>query len=290
MPARAHAWPVVVAVPTCAGREDMLLGRSLPSIYAQQARPLHVLVVADRDVAPDDPLHARIAACRRAFLAIATGLPIEQVPDDLFPTTLLENRRTRHHSLTGSVNTAAEVAAAKFGDDVWLATLDDDDAWQPTYLASCLAHTGGRPGSPWLVCPGHRRIGYRQVHPIVPPPGLTPEHLFFGNPGLTGSTLFVALSTFREVGGYDETLPSTTDRDLYVRLLDHLASRPGAVAFPQTALVDQYADGHARVTTDRHVKHAGLDRFYAKHRHRMAPDLYAASVARARALFGYEPR
>jgi hypothetical protein len=280
--------PAIAVVPTCDGREDLLLGRSLPSVYAQEVAPRQVLVVADRDVPRDDALHERIAATRRAFLSLRLGVPDAQVPEDLFPTVLLENRRTRGHSLTGSVNTAVEVATAQHGTGWWLATLDDDDAWRPPYLRVCMEAAGGTPGPRHMLASGLRLITSKRMQTRIPRPDLCVEHVFLGSPGIQGSNLLVSVDLFREVGGYDESFPSTTDRDLLVRLLDALTDRRGALVVIHAALIDHYTDAHARVTTGPR-KHAGLDRFYAKYRHRMRPEIYAASLGRVRAVFGYVP-
>jgi len=280
--------PAIAVIPTCVGREDLLLGRSLPSVYAQEMAPRQVLVVADWDVPPHDPLHDRIARARTAFLSLRLGVPDTQVPEDLFPTVLLENRRTRGHSLTGSVNTAVDVATAEHGTGWWLATLDDDDAWHPPYLRACMRAAGGAPGRHHMLANGHRRITAQQVDIRIPRPDLCVEHVFIGNPAIQGSNLVVSAELFLAVGGYDESFPSTTDRDLLVRLLDALADRRQALAILPTALVDHYADTHARVTTGPR-KREGLDRFYAKYRHRMTPGILAASLHRAKVLFDYVP-
>ncbi|MBW2257656.1 MAG: glycosyltransferase family 2 protein [Deltaproteobacteria bacterium] len=288
LPMRPSTVPVIAVVPTCAGREDLLLGRALPSIYAQEAAPRRVLVVADRDVPPDDPLHDRIAQTRRAFLSLRLGVQDSHVPDDLFPTALLENRRTRGHAVTGSVNTAVDMAVAEHGTGWWLTTLDDDDAWHPPYLRRCVEAAHGAPGPRHMVANGHRRLTTRHVQIRIPRTDLCPKHVFLGSPGIQGSNLMVSVDLFLEVGGYDETFPSTTDRDILVRLLDALADRREALVFVRAALVDHYADNHDRVTTGPR-KHEGLDRFYARYRHRMSPEVYALSMRRARAVFGYVP-
>ena len=45
------------------------------------------------------------------------------------------------------------------------------------------------------------------------------EQLFEGNPGFQGSNIFMELRTFWDIGGFDESMRSGTDRDLGIRLL-----------------------------------------------------------------------
>ena len=49
---------------------------------------------------------------------------------------------------------------------------------------------------------------------------LSPHDFLVGNPGVQGSNLFVTLEALMAAGGFDEALPSCTDRDLMIRLLE----------------------------------------------------------------------
>jgi hypothetical protein len=84
-------------------------------------------------------------------------------------------------------------------------------------------------------------------------------------------------------------MPSTTDRDLMIRVLDHLEHAPSRLTHINTCLVMHYAHDGERVTTNPEAKRRGLDRFYAKHSKRMSAEDLARSLARARALFDYTP-
>ena len=101
----------------------MLWERSLPSVI-EQTRPPDILVVVD-DSAPE----ARIA---NAKLVGSLALPGCFV-------VYLENGRSAGAS--GTWNTALDFLTAKAADPsrIYVAILDDDDAWCPEYLERCCA-------------------------------------------------------------------------------------------------------------------------------------------------------
>ncbi|MDB4930547.1 MAG: hypothetical protein JWM10_3031 [Myxococcaceae bacterium] len=264
--------PVVVVVATRRGREEMLLGRALPSIFRQvDVRP-RALVVVDDDATGTSPLGAAIVA-----LARRQGWQGREV-------AVVPNRRTRGFSGTGAWNTGAGEARGRLPLGGWLAFLDDDDAWRETYLARCVA--AAREGNAALVVSGLLRVG-AEVEPQLAPVGLTAATFFETNPGIQSSNLFIALDLFESVGGFDESLPSTTDRDLLIRVFDHLERRPRPVARVEEYLVEHHAHAGPRVTTDARAKHLGLDRFYARYGARMDAATLGRSLARAERLFGY---
>ena len=63
----------------------------------------------------------------------------------------------------------------------------------------------------------HQSRGAGKSRPV--PDRLTVDDFLVTNPNVQGSNLFVRLSRIQEAGGFDEELPSTTDRDLCIRLL-----------------------------------------------------------------------
>src|SRR5690606_23652400 len=59
------------------------------------------------------------------------------------------------------------------------------------------------------------------------------RRVFYSNPGFGGQNLTVRRDVFVELGGFDERLPASEDRDLAARLLlagKKLVSEPAAVA------------------------------------------------------------
>lgn len=288
MPAQPRG-AVVVIIATRPGREQLLLERALPSVYRQEEiHPALVLVVEDRE-GPAPTLSQAVQRVRRQVLALKLGLSEGDVPDSLFITEVCLNRRTRGTSGSGAWNTAADLARLRTGEGHFLAFLDDDDEWLPGYLCQCMKAAG--PPSDFsrtaLVLSGLIRIEAGHSTPQVPPPRLLPQDFFVGNPGVQGSNLFIAQEVFDAVGGFDEAMPSTTDRDLMIRVLDHLRQGTWRTAHVPECLVLHHAHDGERVSTNREAKHQGLDYFYARYAHRMSDEELRRSLERARSLFGY---
>jgi glycosyltransferase involved in cell wall biosynthesis len=104
----------------------------------------------------------------------------------------------------------------------WIAFLDDDDTWEPAKLARCVASLRG--DSLDLVCHdeywlddtgGSRRRTYAALYdPDVPPL----VSLMRNNPFST-SAVMVRRSRLQATGGFDASLPSAEDYDLWIRLV-----------------------------------------------------------------------
>ncbi|NQT91801.1 MAG: glycosyltransferase family 2 protein, partial [Lentisphaerae bacterium] len=100
-----------------------------------------------------------------------------------------------------------------------LAFLDDDDWWEPTFLAAT--------GSPVVAgeadlalcgfwkwpASGPRREGKLAQFPI------TVDSLYARNPGFRGSNSVIRREVFEALGGFDETLTTSNDRDFLIRFL-----------------------------------------------------------------------
>ena len=65
---------------------------------------------------------------------------------------------------------------------------------------------------------------------LDPPARLDVTDLLVRNPHIQGSNLFVRFRRLLEVGGFDEALASTTDRDICIRLADMGAVEYGVVS------------------------------------------------------------
>lgn len=229
--------PLVVAVVATCGRRDVLLSRALPSIWQQTRPPDLVVVSIDED----------------ADVAAATKQAIEH--SGRRPPLLVDaivNSRTPQRA-SGSWNTAALHTvrwALQRGaplQRIFLALLDDDDAWLPTHVATCVdvaCHV-----EPDVVVSGLIRdeggaVGARDM-PIPQPRELTADAFLTSNPGVQGSNMFIRLSTFLRAGMFDEALRATTDRDLMVRVCDVGA----AFAATSRHTVRHYAPAHGRLST-----------------------------------------
>lgn len=272
---------VAVVIATSGGRTKMLSERALPSVYQQvgvRAADVSVVIIDDNI----DP--TEIDRIEAASAEVRDGLRLEA---DAFATTIARNRRTRAHSGTGAWNTALAMVAEHSAPPEWVAILDDDDEFLPNHISRCTSAADGHVAV-------FEQLEWVRAHGVEPRPftveDLTPEAFFVGNPGVQGSNIFARVDALRAIGGFDESLPNTTDRDLMIRLLRHAdATAQTVCALPSVGARYFDHDG-PRVNTDLARKREGLRRFYAKHARDFSSAHLASSLERARRLFGYEGR
>ncbi len=258
---------IVALIPTH-NRPDLLSQRALASIARQSRMPDYLVIVDD-----SGPTHR--AANRR----VADGFD--------FPSArvvYLENSRTP--GLSGAVNTALAWMQAQT-PCAFVALLDDDDAWEPTYLEWCEeAITSNDLDMAAAGIVYHGRDA--EARHLDSPEELDVGELLVRNPHIQGSNLFVRLEKMLEAGGFDEALVSTTDRDMCIRLADLGTVRYGKLS---DYLVHHHAEDDRPRLSSRgsEDKCAGLTRFYRKYRGRMTVEQREAFLRRSRDLFDCEP-
>lgn len=262
----------VAVIIATSNRPELLSTRALRSVAGQTRRPDQVVVVDDsaREIRP------------RNRALVETALPGLQVD-------YLDNARTKGAS--GSWNTALDLLLrdAEAPESLFIAILDDDDAWAPAYLAECAALADSQALD--MVAADLRRIEDFSGTPLSTraPAILSADDFLTGNPGIQGSNLFVRLSVLLAAGGFDEALQSSTDRDLCIRLADL-----GSVRYARLplALVDHFADaGRDRLSArGSPAKLSGLTAFWNKYVGRMTAGQRRAFSDRAQSLFGWSPQ
>lgn len=167
----------------------------------------------------------------------------------------------------------------------YLAFLDDDDTWDPGYLRECICAVKQRNRD--VIVTGiirheqNRSEGLR----LSIPEKLDQSDFLTGNPNVQGSNLFVRMSSVLRAGCFDENLPSTTDRDLMIRILD--LGNINWEIIPHY-LVHHYADDRFRLSTyGSKAKLEGLTKFWEKYKNRMSDDQIIKFKERAERLFGW---
>ncbi len=267
----------VAALIATSGRFDLLEHRALRSVRLQVRQPDAVVLVVDAELDEKAEQEAKKVA-QRAWSGAS-----------FIPTLIvLGNRRTKK-SASGAWNSGIDELCRRYGSEVtqwYVAILDDDDAWAPDHLVKC--RSGAVAASADMVIPGLIRhdnpidLGRQQEIPSA----LVPEQIFVKNPHIQGSNLFLRLTRLLEVGGFDENLPSCTDRDLCLRLERLLDFK--AVALNDFT-VHHYADPRPdRLTVDRSAKGEGLRRFFAKHAGDFDADKHRDFMHTAKARFGFD--
>lgn len=271
MSANEKPLPVAVVIATN-NRLHLLAARAIPSLIAQTRAPDLLVVVDDSD--------AEVRAANAEFVRIL-DIPGCEI-------SYLENARTIGAS--GSWNTAIDHVMGRVGkpSGAFMAILDDDDSWSPEYLERCCATACNQNLD--MVASDLRRFESVDGDPILieSPSSLRAEDFLIGNPGIQGSNLFVRLSVMLAAGGFDEALPSTTDRDLCIRIADIGTVRYGRLP---VALVNHFADsGRPRLSIrGSQTKLAGLTAFWLKYFGRMTVAQRDAFKSRATALFAWQP-
>lgn len=161
----------VVAVVATHGedRVGLLMERALASI-ARQTRAVDLVVV----VSDNDPLSEFLdeSDVKRCFDA-----NLQQ------SVRLIPNWRTRGNSGCGPWNTGILAALASFGEDCWVAILDDDDEWEDNHIEACLDASADQ-SCMWVVS-GITRVspsGRRQENLLLSQPAA--DSFLSSNPGV----------------------------------------------------------------------------------------------------------
>jgi GT2 family glycosyltransferase len=134
-------------------------------------------------------------------------------------------------------------AKAATGDLV--AFLDDDDQWQFDYLENIIRcfkeHTADA-----VLGRLMRRAEGSEARPYKEFPFNIEDQrkVFFSNPGFGGQNLTIRRDTFLELGGFDETMPASEDRDLAARMI--LARKKIVPALNAVAILCDHQGPRAR--------------------------------------------
>ena len=249
----------VLIANSCSQRLELLEHRSLESVKKQTLCPDVVVLILDYEI--DETIKGKIELIKER---VWSGE--KHRPDFI----LISNRRTKK-TASGTWNSGLDELCRRYGSNaegLFVAVLDDDDAWTPDHLELCSDAACEKKSD--MVISGlirHDNDGDTGRAQTIPDK-LEPEKLFVKNTHIQGSNLFVKLSRFLEVGGFDENLTSCTDRDICIRFsrLDSFTT-----VSLQVHTVHHYADCRLdRLTLNRDTKGQGLRNFYDKH----APDFH----------------
>jgi glycosyltransferase involved in cell wall biosynthesis len=241
----------------CTHHRYHLLERALQSVAAQQYAPDAVFVVSDSEVSHHSA---------------------EQRLCDTFAYRFVANRRTANYA--GALNTAITsiLKTYELTDDLYVAFLDDDDTWHETYLQTIVhAHTNVD-----IYLAEINRVDVAKTKHMPLPPQLSYDDFLAGNPGVGGSNTFVRLKTLLHAGTFDEAMPATVDRDVFVRLFQlhptyKIISKP---------LVNVYVDTERpRITTNTQHKQESYRYFYYKYKAFMSAETKASFFDRAERFF-----
>ena len=279
---------ITVIIATSNNRTNLLFDRALKSVYNQTySKNVNVIIVDDNQ----DETQYNIISDKLKIIRKSMNIRKK------FPTKIIKNNRTKFHSGTGAWNSAAfSCIDLKNLDSIYshyLAFLDDDDKWENSYLEKCInAININDKYIVGLVACGINFINHNDIKKLYPnKETITKENIFIKNPHIQGSNLFINLWVFFSIGCFDESMKSTTDRDLMMRYVEFIECNKNIkTLFIKETLVNYFYDNQInRVTTNRDSKFQGLNLFYRKYSHLFNEKIKLESLKRAKKLFNYKP-
>ncbi|MCZ2356339.1 MAG: glycosyltransferase [Bacteroidia bacterium] len=235
-----------------------LLPRALKSVKEQSRKPDFIYIVSN---------------------STADNFEKEQKLCANFGFQTLRNSRTQNYA--GALNTAVEEIIKENGisEDLYFASLDDDDEWLPNYLQEI---ENNNSDNYELLVGSLLRSSNTENNLLVLPNELSEKDFLIGNPGISGSNTFIKLTTLLKAGAFDEGLSATIDRDFFVRVF---LQKP-KYKIVNKHLVTQHTDNdRERVTTSGDRKKRSLQMFYYKYHSLMSNSEKADFLERAERLF-----
>lgn len=283
---------VMVIIATALNRTNLLLERSLLSVYNQiniDLKQVKVVVVDDNEI-DDSGLPFTINKIRTQISELRNKLTI---PIYAFETTVIPNVRTKKSSGTGAWNTGLNYAYETCPEG-YIAILDDDDEFLPHHISDCVQVISNDN----RIIAVFQELIWKNHDSSVWHYPLSEDHMnelafFIGNPGVQGSNMFFKTTSLLQINGFDETLSGSTDRDLLIRLFRNLVSQQvdikSVIKIINSIGVIHHNHKGDRVTKTNSVKHKSLDKFYEKHRSFYPEKAYQDSLTRALKFFNYKP-
>ncbi len=123
---------------------------------------------------------------------------------------------------------------ARSSDTDYIAFLDDDDWWDSGYIENTIRKFEDTNVD--VVVGKLKRYGINgclRDYKLFPDSPDLQRKVFFSNPGFGGQNIAMKKEIFNEVGGFDERMPASVDRDLAARLIiagKSIVCEPKAIA------------------------------------------------------------
>ena len=176
----------------------------------------------------------------------------------------LKDKYTRNYA--GNLNTAIDnivlrhvIHNSEDPNEIYIAFLDDDDAWRENYIEKCSAKLISKPD---FVVAGLSYHSEENKLQLSVPSSFNKSSFLSKNPHVQGSNTFIRLATLLKAGCFDEALNSTTDRDFFTRVL---MLNPSYEIIDEVLVgIDAY-NGRPRLTNNVQGKQASLSYFYSKY-------------------------
>ncbi len=192
---------VSVVIPTADRGE--LLNRAIRSVLDQTVSPEKIIVVDNGE--NDAEIRSEFTAC----------IHLIRVRPRIGPA------RARNIG-AGTVRSA------------YVAFLDDDDFWEPFFLEHALDSFNSDQADAVVGQLKKARKNQKATpYKMFPADARKQRAVYYKNPGFGGQNIVLRTKLFHDIGGFDELLPPSEDRDLAARILQagrRIISQPLAVA------------------------------------------------------------
>ncbi|KEQ54244.1 glycosyltransferase family 2 protein [Sphingobium chlorophenolicum] len=210
-----------------------VIGRAIESVKTQSFRPMEIIVVDDGS--DDDG---------------ATVAAVQAQMDGTLPIHLITLEKR------GGAPRARNIGAGVAKGE-WIALLDSDDAWDPEKLREQVKLIDDDVGAVFTDTlfenPGGQRTTKFAGQVI------DPADLVFTNCLGGCSAALIRREAFDAIGGFDESLPSCQDWDLWIKLHDH-----GGIRVSPLPLTLYYFDGNERISRNVQSVVKGHESLYAR--------------------------
>lgn len=279
-----------VIIATSFNRKEFLFERSLFSIYKQyhNSPELILVYIIDDNPKTESQYSTEFPKIQRGVLELRAKLGI---PSTHFPTKVIPNIRTQGNSGTGAWNTGIFLSHS-LSPNGYISILDDDDEYLPNHLADCIKVCSSNTAAVFQELQWKNTDGTVLNFPLSDEV-INPSSFFKGNPGVQGSNMFFKTQFLVDIGGFDETFPNTTDRELLIRFLWHVSKLKAEsgkrykVEVLKNLGVIHYNHSFQKVNNNLSLKQIGLDLFYKKYKSYFSEEDYSISIRRAKQLFNY---
>ncbi len=230
---------VSVVIPT--HQRDEFLRRAVRSAAGQSLLPIEIIVVDD------------LASAETKATCVSLDSEVEP------PVIYIEN-----HGRPGAPS--SRNLGSRHADAELLAFLDDDDTWDPEYLAQAAKIVADRKLD--VVVTGLMNVDPSENEtPGKSPPQEFDERAFYlTNPGVLCSNVVILKSAFERLGGYDVSIQGSCDKDLIIQA--HRAGMKYGVN--EERLVNWHTHG-AQWSVDDSRLLPSVVRFYRKYFFSMPP-------------------
>lgn len=158
---------------------------------------------------------------------------------------------------------ACRNVAIKHASGDFVAGMDDDDFWIPNRIEKLIKEFDDNCSA---VCSDDKMDYGSRVITWKKKPVITLDDLLFYNQA--GNQVLTKKQYILEVGGYDESLPSAQDYDLWIRLAEKFGPIKNV---PHVLQIINLRQDHKRISTSD-VKAAGYIACFEKHKSKMNPE------------------